>query len=45
MMEGKLKGRLIWLMYFLYMYKYGKLKFVEVILRREVGEEGEQWSR
>jgi hypothetical protein len=37
--EGK--GGWIWLRYFLYMYKYGTLKIVEVILRSGVGEEGE----
>jgi hypothetical protein len=29
-------------MYFPYIYELGTLKLVEVILRREVGEEGEQ---
>jgi hypothetical protein len=37
--EGK--GGWTWLRYFLYKYEYGTLKLVEVILRREVGEEGE----
>jgi hypothetical protein len=31
------------LRYFLYMYEYGTLKPVEVILRRGVGEEGDSW--
>jgi hypothetical protein len=31
----------MWLRNFIYMYEYGTLKLVRVILRRGVGEEGE----
>jgi hypothetical protein len=34
-------GKGIFSIYFLFRYQYGTLKPVKVILRREVGEEGE----